>query len=157
MKNKIFYIIITIVALVSLWLIVEERINDTSNGKSADSQQLSELKIGEKIIFVEVVRTEKERGEGLSERKSLAEDSGMLFVFDQLDFYSFWMKGMNFPIDIVWLDENLKIIDFSLSVEPKTYPKSFLPREPALYALEINAGLVGKYGLKIGDLIQIKL
>lgn len=154
MKNKIFYGIILVVALTSLWLIIGERINNTSNGKSVDNKPLSPLKIGNRTILVEIVKTEPARAKGLSGRKALPENSGMLFVFDQPDFYHFWMKEMNFPIDIIWLDENKNIVDITANLATSTYPKTVTSRLPAKYVLELNAGWANKNGLKIGDLFN---
>lgn len=151
MKNKIFYSLIIVIAIASLWLVVSERIDNTSDGKSLDNKQLPRLVSGNKTIFVEIVKTEVTRAQGLSGRKSLLEESGMLFVFDQPDFYYFWMKGMNFPIDIVWLDKNYQIIDITKNLPPESYPAQVTNKTPAQFVLEINGGLADKYGLKIGD------
>lgn len=88
-----------------------------------------------------------DRARGLSGTKSLAPNAGKLFVFEQLDLYGFWMKDMNYAIDIIWFDENWTISGLAKNVAPETYPKVFYPEFPSKYVLEINAGLAEKYNL----------
>lgn len=155
MKNKIFYTFITIIAISSLWMIVDKRLNNTSDGKSVDNKELSRLEIGNKTILVEVVKTEKDRAEGLSGKEILIEDTGMLFIFEKPDFYQFWMKDMNFPIDIVWLDQNYQVVDITKNLSPETYPETVSSRQPAQYVLEVNANFTNILGIKIGDKAKI--
>jgi uncharacterized membrane protein (UPF0127 family) len=63
-------------------------------------------------LSVEVADTPAERGRGLSGREMLPENSGMLFVFDTPGRYGFWMYGMKFPLDIIWIDERLRVVYF---------------------------------------------
>ena len=111
----------------------------------------SEVILGGKVFFVDVVDTNYLLSKGLSGRMSLDEDRGMLFVFQKPDKYNFWMKDMLFPIDIIWFDQNFKIIYVEKSVSPQTYPKIFTPGFNSLYVLEISAGQVQKLGIQIGD------
>lgn len=113
------------------------------------------LKIGEAIFNVELADSPEKREKGLSGRKSLAESRGMLFVFDQPDFYSFWMKEMLFPIDIIWIGKDLKIIDITKDVWPDTYPKNFKPSSPIKYAIEVNAGRILKNEIAIGTYVPL--
>lgn len=75
----------------------------------------------------------------------------MLFVYQDDVKPTFWMKGMRFPIDIIWLDKNLTIVGFEKDVIPSTFPETFSPPETIRYVLEVNAGFVDKHQLKIGD------
>ena len=63
-----------------------------------------------KVLQVEVMVKDEDRAMGLMFRPSLAPDRGMLFVFDALDFHGIWMKNCKFPIDIVWLDDQKKVV-----------------------------------------------
>ena len=82
---------------------------DKQNEKCGPYEQKN-LQIGERIIKVDISDTDCKRELGLSGRKNLLEDVGMLFVFNKEGNYPFWMKEMNFPIDIIWIDENFIII-----------------------------------------------
>ena len=70
------------------------------------------LKINQINLNIEISDTKAKREQGLSGKEGLAENEGMLFVFEKEGYYGFWMKDMNFPIDIAWLDKNKKIIYF---------------------------------------------
>lgn len=101
---------------------------------------LYSLKINDADLYVELADTPGKRAQGLSGRKELKENRGMLFVLDKPDIYSFWMKDMNFPIDIIWIGEDLKIVDITRNAKPESYPKTFQPKKPAKYVIEVNAG-----------------
>jgi uncharacterized membrane protein (UPF0127 family) len=103
---------------------------------------------------VEIADTDAERTLGLSGRESLAENNGLLFVFETEGYHGIWMKEMNFPIDIAWLDKNKKIIHLEHNVAPETYPKVFNPPTPDLFVLETNAGFFQKFDIKAGDIAQ---
>jgi uncharacterized protein len=98
-----------------------------------------------------LAKNDKEKQIGLSSRKSLPENQGMLFKFSKADYYSFWMKDMKFPIDIIFI-KNGKIIAIYNKIQPPTVSNKSLavyqPQEPADTVLEINAGLSEKYGFK---------
>jgi uncharacterized protein len=102
-------------------------------------------------FFIETVEEEGQRIKGLSGKESMKENRGMLFKFEQEEYWSIWMKDMLFPLDIIWLDQNLVVVDLKENVSPETYPSSFSPQKPAKYVLEINAGLCEKYQIKIND------
>lgn len=120
------------------------------------SAQLSQSSVGiaGKNLKVEIADTEEKRNGGLSGRKNLLEDSGMLFVFEVPAKYSFWMKDMKFPLDLIWIDENKKIIAVSKNISPDTYPTSFSPSEPVKYVLEVNAGWTERNGVGAGNVVE---
>lgn len=107
-------------------------------------------------IPIEIAQTETEVQKGLSDRVSLAADKGMLFIFKKPDYYRFWMPNMNFPIDIIWIDQN-KIVGIHESVsnqfDPKN-PKFYTPSQPADRVLEVNAGFAQKNKIKTSDQIN---
>ena len=96
---------------------------------------------------------------GLMFRKELVPDSGLLMVFNRERKHEIWMFGMRFPIDIVFMDRDKRIVDIKHSAKPMgKNPKSWKihrPKEPCKYVLEVNADLVRKTGTEIGDLLEI--
>ncbi len=98
------------------------------------------LKIGDKIISVEIADTNAERVRGLSGRDKFETGHGMLFVFEEAGFHGIWMKEMRFSIDIAWLDENWNLVGIEKNVSPESFPHIFYPPTPVKYILEINAG-----------------
>ena len=117
--------------------------------------------IGQREFRVDVADSVFTRERGLSGRAALAPDAGMLFVFRLPWKYSFWMRGMQFPIDIVWIRKG-RVVDITENAQPPQPGGSFLslsrlkPRLAAGMALEINAGAAREAGIKDGDKVMIK-
>jgi len=108
-------------------------------------------------VNVEIKDTPEERTLGLMFRESLDEKEGMLFIFEQPAEYSFWMKNMKIPIDIIFLNENKEIVTIHSSVPPCVSESCELyhPSGPALYVVEVKAGFSERHGLKEGDKVDI--
>jgi len=104
-------------------------------------------------LNLEVMRTSEERSRGLSQKELLAENAGMLFIFENPGVPGFWMKDMNFSIDIIWIGSDKQILDITESVSPETYPKVFKPKAQIQYVLEVNAGWVDEHNISIGDTV----
>jgi len=95
---------------------------------------------------------------GLMYRKDLPKNQGMLFIFPKEDIYSFWMKNTLIPLDIIWINQNKKVVFISKNnqlCENNSCP-SINPGVEAKYVLEINAGLSEELGIKISDKADIK-
>ena len=116
--------------------------------------------IGEMTWPVELAVTPAERQQGLSDRESLQEGTGMLFIFESDQHLSFWMIRMNFPLDMVWIASSCEVVDVTLNApipEPGQTPSElprFSPQSPARFVLEINAGEFEVAGARIGDLAR---
>lgn len=106
-------------------------------------------------IQVEVAQTKSSRELGLSGRPSMRNDEGILFVFDTPGKYGFWMKDMNFALDIIWINESGLVVDIERNLTPESYPKTFINEVDASYVLEINAGLAKEFGLFLGSKVKI--
>lgn len=98
---------------------------------------------------IKVAETLPQRVQGLSGIQELPLGAGLLFVFPTDDIHGIWMKDMNFPIDIVWINSEYVVVHIERNVSPDTYPRVFRPSEHARYVLEINGGNGEK--IKIGD------
>ena len=114
------------------------------------------IQIGDAIFKVEIADTDEKRIQGLSNRESLPENSGMLFVFENPDKHGIWMKDMKFPIDIAWLDAQKTVFWVEKSVSPDTFPQVFYPPSEALYVLEVPAGTFKKNHIDIGEMVYKK-
>lgn len=117
--------------------------------------------VGASQFRVDIAQTEQARAVGLSNRDTLPEDEGMLFVLEKKDDQpSFWMKGMKFPIDIIWINDNVvaeitpNIPTIQGNLTNEQIPK-YTPREKVDYVLEIPAGVAEKRGIKVGDSIVL--
>ncbi len=101
---------------------------------------------------IEIAETDYETETGLMYRQSMEENQGMLFIFPNVSSRSFYMKNTEFPLDIIYVNEEMKIVSFQKNTKP--YDESSLPSNiPAKYVLEINAGLSDKMQLQVGDSI----
>lgn len=103
-----------------------------------------------KRLNIEIADDQTERQQGLSGRDSLPTNGAMLFKFEQAsENLCFWMKDMKFSLDMVWLNEDKKVVTIHRDVKPETYPSSFCPDSAAQYVIEIPAGTSDDYGLEI--------
>ena len=110
----------------------------------------------------EIADTPALRTKGLGYRDQLAANSGMLFVFPNGQASSFWMRGMRFPLDFVWIGADCRVADLTERVphpEPGA-PDATLPlinpAAPAAYTFEINAGEIERFGIEIGDPVRFR-
>lgn len=115
------------------------------------------LRVGEQTLKVQIAKTSQKKKAGLCCRDSLPFNQGMLFVYDQPGYYSFWMKDTRIPLDMIWIDSSKQIVHIEHSVAPETYPKTFINPEPAQYILETNAGYAKKYNIKKSDEVAFSL
>jgi uncharacterized membrane protein (UPF0127 family) len=99
---------------------------------------------------VEKVSGIREVQQGLSGRSSLPRNHGMLFILDSTAEHSFWMKGMEFPIDILFFDRNRILLEILHNLQPCTECPSYKTPPGTAYALEISAGAAGDLGIKTG-------
>ncbi|WP_299519183.1 DUF192 domain-containing protein [Winogradskyella sp.] len=109
-----------------------------------------------KTLDIEIADNEYETQTGLMYRTELATNQGMLFIFPNVQMRSFYMKNTKIPLDIIYIDEDKKIVSFQKNAKP--LDESSLPSEfPAKYVLEINAGLSDEWQLEVGDSIEYEI
>jgi uncharacterized membrane protein (UPF0127 family) len=117
-------------------------------------QQPSGIKFGTGQLELQEVSSPEALEKGLSGRQSMPESAGLLFVFPKAGEHCFWMKDMHFPIDMIWLDANKKVVTVKADVQPDTYPQSFCPTQPARYVIEVNAGVAKKSRISEGSQLR---
>ena len=105
--------------------------------------------------IIEVADTPEKRVQGLSGRKVIEDDYGMLFVFDVDGRAGFWMKDMHVPIDIIWISADGTIVHIEHSLAPDTYPEVFTPPTPARYVLETRAGYAREHDWGTGTKLDL--
>jgi len=112
----------------------------------------SRLTASKGTLTIETVDSDSSRAQGLSGRSSIGDNEGMLFIFDEtVDTNCFWMKDMQFSIDMVWLNEKKEVVTVIPEVAPETFPESFCPTQPAKYGLEIAASRAEELEIKLGQ------
>ena len=144
-RNNLFFIggVVVLLAVVGI-------------GLSHDGElKRGTLLLGDMALRVEIAETPEQREMGLSHRKSLKMGRGMLFVFTHDDRHAMWMKDMQFPIDIVWIDASMTVVHIERMLTPETYPQVFSSPVPARYVLEVPAGYTDNR-IDIADVLRLK-
>lgn len=104
-------------------------------------------------FHIEIAESAYETETGLMYRKGMMENQGMLFIFPDVRQRYFHMKNTEFPLDIIFIDEHLKIASFQENSKP--FNEDTLPSQvPVKYVFEINAGLAEKLLLEVGDKVE---
>ncbi len=107
---------------------------------------------GNNLVKVEVVSNPIDLEKGLMNRTHLDGDSGMLFVFPYESKWSFWMKNTLIPLDMIYVNSRLKIVDITTMQPCKADPcPDYNPIAQAKYVLEVNAGYSAAHNITIGD------
>lgn len=156
MKSLIYGLIIISIGLVSCKKDQNRITVKTEDITFTKEGQLSIINNSTKKVItkldIEFAETAYETQTGLMYRNSMAQNQGMLFIFKDERPRSFYMKNTRIPLDIIYLDTNKEIVSFQENAQPLN--KNSLPsNKAAKYVLEVNAGLVKQWQLKIGNFI----
>jgi hypothetical protein len=121
--------------------------------EEVENSEINEICFEENCFSLEISDTPEKRARGLMFRENLCDDCGMLFVYDEEINSKFWMKNMLIPLDIIWLDSDLKVIHVANAVpcvmeECEIYG---LELEKSRYVLEVNFGVSERIGLGEGS------
>ena len=156
MLNKIQIIIILVLIPIGVWYLY---MGDKNVGfKDFFFAQTPIVHFDDLPVRVEIVSTPEALAKGLSGRNTIGEHKqGMFFIFPETGFHGIWMEDMKFAIDIVWIDENLTVVDIMRNISPDTYPRTFRTEKPIRYVLETEAQYVNLIGIRIGQKVRIPL
>jgi hypothetical protein len=152
---KSYLVIIGIVVFALAYVIIEKLYfaHPQTNLETLD------VKIKDTSYTLEIARTTRSQAIGLSNRKSLCSNCGMIFVFDQESSHPFWMKNTLIPLDMIWLDHQGKVVTIlQATPEPGVSDlklKQYINNAPAIYVIELNSGDSDKIDLKVGDFIDL--
>jgi uncharacterized membrane protein (UPF0127 family) len=114
------------------------------------------VRIAGASLKAEVAATQASRERGLGGRACIPADRAMLFDFGQPGFYAFWMKGMRFPIDIVWVGTNHRVVTAVRNLAPASFPKEFVNHGgQARWVLELKANTVRRLHVRRGTPVVI--
>ncbi|MDR3582263.1 MAG: DUF192 domain-containing protein [Candidatus Pacebacteria bacterium] len=138
---------------------------EASSSFSSSMPSAEQLRIESATWNIELATTTVAQARGLSYRASLGADDGMLFVFGRPGVQRFWMIGMNFPLDMIWIGDDgaggSKVLGFAENAPaPASGTQAWsLPiyssPDGVDKVLEVNAGSVAKYHIKVGDKVTI--
>jgi uncharacterized membrane protein (UPF0127 family) len=163
LKKGLFFVLVILAILVAAFLVY----GYYPMAPAETPQPLTQVWIGadgasspQATVQVEVESTEAAREQGLSGRTSLPAGRGMLFVFQTPGMYGFWMKDMNFALDMLFADASGKIVTIVKDATPESYlqnpPQVFYPKSPILYVLEVPAGFADAHTIQEGMVLQVK-
>ena len=107
------------------------------------------------VVRYQRADTDALRTKGLSGTQYLANGEGMLFVYDEPTVPRFWMKDMNYAIDIIWISSDKRVVGIEQNISPETFPATFSPSTPVQYVLEVPAGFVERNAIGRGVLMGI--
>ena len=118
----------------------------------------TQVQLGSAAYSLWLADSDGSRAHGLSDVEKIQPNGGLLMAFPKSDTHGIWMKDMNFPIDIVWLDSAKKVVYIVKNAPPENPAITvYTPKDPALYVIELPAGSVQKAGIKTGDIAAFKL
>lgn len=120
-------------------------------------EKLRTITIGGEKYDVLLATTSEERSRGLMNRSTIGAD-GMLFVFPQSGAYTFWMKDVRFPLDIIWIEDDT-VVHIVEQAKPSLTPphQSYAPSKIANFVLELSGGTALRQGIQVGSKVQIEL
>ncbi len=135
----------------------ESHTHDQSSEQKPVSYRTAAVMIGTTSLTARVADTAVLRTRGLSGTERLLPNEAMLFIFEESGLYSFWMKEMKYPIDMIWLDDTKHIVYIKKNATPESFPEEFAPPTPARYVLEVVAGFSDEHKLGVGDTVFIDI
>jgi uncharacterized protein len=162
--NRLGALAVTAGALVAVgWLMLMMVVVDVKLAEATKTAQASELRTltirtssrEEVRVRVEIADNASEHARGLMYRTALAEDRGMLFIFEAEQKLSFWMKNTLIPLSIAFIDSEGRIVDIQDMKPLDDDPPSYVSAKPAQYALEINQGFFEERGVEVGDRAEL--
>ncbi len=129
--------------------------SSTATANAASAPDFSHpLTIGSAHLEVAFASTGAEQEQGLSDTNALANGQGMLFLFPSDSMVPFWMKDMNYPLDIIWIGSDKTVEGVAADLSPSTYPNTFSPKAPVRYALEVPAGFAKQNDIIAGTAVS---
>ncbi len=169
MKAKSFLIIILVFVLggsaLAIFLKSDQNEKMASSQEETgfwENQEKAKLTVENVEFEVEIAQSPAARTKGLGGRSDLCPQCGMLFIFETDNYHAFWMKDTLIPLDIIWLDKNWQVVDFTAFAQPQAGRPDeelpvYRPKTSARYVLELPGGTVEKIrGFKIGSRVELE-
>ncbi|MDF0682058.1 MAG: DUF192 domain-containing protein [Candidatus Nitrosocosmicus sp.] len=133
---------------------------ESVQGQQQEQNKTALVSLGGVNVTASLSTTPDSQSKGLSIKDSLNENEGMLFIFDSPQKYSFWMKDMKFPIDIIWINSTGNIVHIEKNLSPcyLLLPcPSYAPNNDSLYVLEVASNFTNKFGVSVGDSVESEI
>ena len=150
--QKNYLIILVILLFISIVIFITVNI---SKNQSTETKIITHVRT-ETVVNIEIAKTEEERIKGLMGRDNLEKNQGMLFIFEDSDYRTFWMKNTPQSLDMIFLDKNLRVINFYANTSPNQTERKYSSRRPAKYVLEVKSGFIKDVRLRVNDYFKLK-
>lgn len=128
--------------------------------RSGNGYRQVNVSVNGQVLIADIAATDEQIVKGLSVKNTLAENEAMLFVFDNEAQYTFWMKNMKFPIDIIWIDADKTVVHIEHNLQPCSSDllcPTYKPVDDSLYVLETVAGFAEKHDIAKGTAVHFEL
>jgi uncharacterized membrane protein (UPF0127 family) len=113
------------------------------------------LHVAGRTYQLDVATTEMQQEKGLGDRDTMPINHGMLFTYKTPGRYCYWMKGMRFPLDIIWFNAQKRVVKIEQNLQPNTYPKTYCPADKNIqYVIELNAGQAAEAHLQLDQQVK---
>lgn len=126
----------------------DNKITEFAYVENINNPESTELKL-------EVARTIEEKSTGLMNRTELGESNGMIFVYENPEEVTFWMMNTFIPLDIIFIDENYKIIKIYENTIPDQTEERYPSTSEIKYVIEVNGGWTDQNNYSVGDLLKV--
>lgn len=115
------------------------------------------LNVGSQTLHLDLAMDTATQRRGLGGRPTMARNEGMLFVFPKPGIYPFWMKGMRYPIDIIWFEHGVvtDVVTLPPPINETVEPATFIPTHIADQVMELNAGMAAALGIEVGSRLRL--
>ncbi len=159
MKNKFFILDIFFILVLTSGCITKKDVPEVVlDNQNTPTKNIPQVIINQQTFFVEVASSIEQKNLGLSGRQSLAQNSAMLFVYDNYAVRFFWMKDMNFPLDIIWIKDSVVVACAENTPVFTTGEITRITSPSAVnYVLETVSGTCQRYKITTSDFVDIKL
>lgn len=149
------YLIVILIAIVTV-LVGISILNSRNTTQSTNTQNKIVHEQSGQELSIEIADDDFERMRGFMNRTDIGENDGMLFIFQDKNFRTFWMKDTPTSLDIIFLDENFKVINFFESTLPLQTTQRYSSQLPAMYVLEAKSGFAKRINLQDNDTFELK-
>jgi uncharacterized protein len=160
MKKFINPILMVLLAGLIVWVFIQPHLGLPGGTGLGDDGEVNkglptvQVKLGNRVFTLEVADTEHQRQLGLMNRKSMPDDHGMIFVFQEDLELSFWMNNTLIPLDVIYVDSKGKVANID-QMEARDTTTKHPSNGEVRYAIELNKGMSAKVGLKAGDTVEV--
>lgn len=160
MKKFIFQFTLLVLGITAALFFYQKNPDLTGLPFVPEQPVFKELQVNNAKLRVEVADTQSKRSKGLGGRQALASDEGMLFVFPKPERHPFWMKGLSFPLDFIWIRKDV-VVDLFQNIQPPALGQPdeslsiYQSNQEVDKVLEVAAGTAERLNIKVGDGVKV--